>query len=122
MGTLSAWFRERIPVSGDSLRELTLNALISEQAEVLLRQRVMEPLEMLAEDWMREQRADLEQRLAGVSIDVEVLKRNQSLIVEDMKRVLDGMAQWDSFVDLVNHLNEIIRLEEEVRGATRDAR
>lgn len=109
-------------VLDDSLRELTLNALISEQAETLLRQRAMEPMQYLAEDWMRDQRTDLERRIAGEDISAAALLRTQSLIVEDMQRVLDGMAQWDSFVDVVNHLNEIIRLEEEVRGATRDSR
>ncbi|MDA1266249.1 MAG: hypothetical protein O2816_14300, partial [Planctomycetota bacterium] len=85
-------------------------------------QRAMEPMQYLAEDWMRDQRTDLERRIAGEDISAAALLRNQSLIVEDMQRVLDGMAQWDSFVDVVNHLNEIIRLEEEVRGATRDSR
>ena len=42
--------------------------------------------------------------------------------VSMLKRVLDGMEQWDSFVDLVNHLNEIIRLQEEARDSTRETR
>jgi hypothetical protein len=109
-------------VLDDSLRELTLNALISEQAETLLRRRAMDPLELLADEWMRAQRADLEARIAGETVSVETLLSNQRVIAEDMKKVLDGMEQWDSFVDLVNHLNEIIRLEEQLRGETRGTR
>ncbi len=116
----TVWRTRRI--LDDSLTELSLNALISEESETLLRQRAFEPLELLAEETMRDQRAGLERRLAGEEVGVPALLRTQKLVVEDMKRVLDGLAGWDSFVDLVNHLNEIIRLEEQVRGDTRGAR
>lgn len=106
----------------DGVRELALNALIDEQAEALLRQRALDPLDRLAEEGMREQRAALEASVGGEPVPLEELSGNQSRIVEEMRRVLDGMEQWDSFVDLVNHLNEILRLQEEVREATREVR
>lgn len=108
----------------DALREMTLNALIDEQAEALLRQRALDPLDELAEGELRAQRAAYE---ADPGADsgagaLPELRRGQRVIVEEMKRVLDGMEQWDSFVDLVNHLNEIIRLQEEARESIRESR
>ena len=35
-----------------------------------------------------------------------------------MKDVLAQMAQWDSFVDVLNQLNEVIRIQQQVKQAT----
>ena len=35
-----------------------------------------------------------------------------------MQRVLDGLKQWDSFIDLVNQLDEVIKTQDGVRDAT----
>lgn len=106
----------------EGLAELTWNALISPEADELLRQRAMDPLEELSDKWMRDQRSNFEAAIADGGGTNDALTRAQGIILKDMQQVLDGMAQWDSFVDLLNHLNEIIRLEEELRGATRDAK
>ena len=39
-----------------------------------------------------------------------------------MKEILKQMAQWDSFVDVLNQLNEIIRLQEKAKSQTDDLR
>ena len=35
-----------------------------------------------------------------------------------MNEILKQMSQWDSFVDVINQLNEIIKLQENVRQNT----
>ena len=35
-----------------------------------------------------------------------------------MEQILKQMAQWDSFVDVLNQLNEIIRLQNQVQQGT----
>ena len=47
----------------------------------------------------------------------EIVARQQS-IVDALKRILDNMAQWDSFIDVVNQLNTVIKLETRVRQQT----
>ena len=42
----------------------------------------------------------------------------QEGIVSTMDEILKQMAQWDSFVDVLNQLNEIIRLEQQVHQTT----
>jgi hypothetical protein len=49
----------------------------------------------------------------------QLLARQQQ-IVAAMQKILKNMAQWDSFIDVVNQLNEVIKLEQAVRGKTED--
>ena len=42
----------------------------------------------------------------------------QDQIVAQMNQILKQMSQWDSFVDVLNQLNEIIRLQEGVKVGT----
>ena len=46
----------------------------------------------------------------------------QDQIVARMNEILKQMSQWDSFVDVLNQLNEIIRLQEKAKGQTDDMR
>src|SRR3712207_7195606 len=46
------------------------------------------------------------------------LFRSQEQIVARMNEILKQMSQWDSFVDVINQLNEIIKLQED-RKSTR---
>ena len=39
-----------------------------------------------------------------------------------MKKILDQMSQWESFVDVVNQVAEVIRMEQKVLQATEKAR
>ena len=35
-----------------------------------------------------------------------------------MKRILDQMAQWESFVDVVNQLRHVISAQDQIRQST----
>ena len=39
-----------------------------------------------------------------------------------MKRILDQMSQWESFVDVVNQVAEVIKIQQDVLKATEKAR
>jgi hypothetical protein len=43
-------------------------------------------------------------------------------IVVKMKNVLDQMSQWESFVDVVNQVAEVIKMQQKVLQATEKAR
>lgn len=101
-----------------SLTEMTLNGLIEAQAVELLEARVLEPLELLREEALREQRADFERLYNGEAVDFEGVRNRQGRIVDSMANILEGMERWDSFVDLVNQLNEVIRMQDLLREET----
>ena len=42
----------------------------------------------------------------------------QDQIIDRMKTILKQMAQWDSFVDVLNQLDQIIKLETQVKEQT----
>ncbi len=50
----------------------------------------------------------------------EQLAGRQQEIVEAMSKVLKSMSQWDSFIDVVNQLTEVINLENLVRNKTEE--
>ena len=43
-------------------------------------------------------------------------------VVTTMRAILDQMSQWESFVDVVNQVAEVIRMEQGVLKATEKAR
>ncbi|MEZ6145630.1 MAG: hypothetical protein R3B91_09500 [Planctomycetaceae bacterium] len=49
---------------------------------------------------------------------IEQIANQQQSLVDSLKRILDNMAQWDSFIDVVNQLNAVIKLETNVRQET----
>jgi hypothetical protein len=54
--------------------------------------------------------------------DVEKARRLHGDIVAKMKTILDQMSQWESFVDVVNQVAEVIKIQQKVLKATEDAR
>jgi hypothetical protein len=42
----------------------------------------------------------------------------QDEVIAEMERILKQMSQWDSFVDVLNQLNEVIKLQESARETT----
>ena len=52
----------------------------------------------------------------------EAARRLHQEIVTTMKNILDQMSQWESFVDVVNQVAEVIKMEQKVLQATEKAR
>jgi hypothetical protein len=103
----------------ESLTEMQLNALGGQEAYDLMENSILRPLRALDEELMEPQRQALDK--LGDATDanrVTDAANRQVQIVDKMKEILKQMAQWDSFVDVLNQLNEIIRVEQGVQKTT----
>src|SRR5205085_5003032 len=83
----------------------------------LMERNVLHPLAALGDELMIPQRDALD-TLAADRAKVDAALARQDQIVARMQEILKQMAQWDSFVDVLNQLNEIIRMQERVKAGT----
>jgi hypothetical protein len=102
----------------DSVTEMRLNALATDQAYELIESTVLSPLKSLNDGLMGPQKDALNQLAATSSSASQDVGDRQDKIVEQMEAILKQMSQWDSFVDVLNQLNEIIRLQGQAQQQT----
>ena len=77
-------------------------------------------MERLHDDLLTRQRQGLETvRQPGADTQDQLASRQQE-IVEAMSKVLKNMSQWDSFIDVINQLTEVINIENLVRNKTEE--
>jgi hypothetical protein len=103
----------------ESLTEMQLNALGGPEAWNLMENGIVKPLRALNDGLMTEQRDSLDG--LSKSIDPQRMSETtarQDQILGEMNSILKQMSQWDSFVDVINQLNEIIKLQDTVRQNT----
>jgi hypothetical protein len=109
----------------DSLQEMKLNQVGSPKSHRLLQDGVIDPIRALNAGPVNELRAVL-QTLGGSGTrsqaDVEKARRMHGEVVAKMKVILEQMSQWESFVDVVNQVAEVIKIQQKVLKATEDAR
>jgi hypothetical protein len=104
----------------DSLTEMKNNVLGNSDAYQLMESGVLDPMKSMDADLMTPQRDSLDTlKLTDVQ-SLSAAKTRQDQIVAKMEEILKQMAQWDSFIDVLNQLNEIIRLENQVQQGTTD--
>jgi len=110
---------------GDTLQEMKLNQIGSPKSHRLLQEGVIDPMRALTAGPMNQLRSVL-QTLAGASstagANEGVARRLHEEVVTTMRKILDQMSQWESFVDVVNQVAEVIRMEQKVLQATEKAR
>src|SRR5262249_37504190 len=91
----------------------------------LLQEGVIDPLRALTAGPMNQLRGVL-QTLAGAGsspgANKESARRLHAEVVTTMKIILEQMSQWESFVDVVNQVAEVIKMEHKVRQDTEKAR
>ncbi|MGP0064590.1 MAG: hypothetical protein ACLQGP_13455 [Isosphaeraceae bacterium] len=109
----------------DTLQEMKLNQVGSPKSQRLLQDGVIEPMRALTAGPMNELRTVL-QALTGTGsspvANLESARRLHGQVVAKMKGILDQMSQWESFVDVVNQVAEVIRMQHEILQATEKAR
>lgn len=108
-----------------TLQEMTLNDLGSPQARELLESKIVAPLRQLPGEMLDRQRQTLEALAAGpvpTSARLGEARKQQQEIVTQMQRILEQMAQWESFVDVVNQLREVINLQSRLLDTTEKTR
>ncbi|HET6883462.1 MAG TPA: hypothetical protein VFI31_25145 [Pirellulales bacterium] len=106
-----------------SLTEMALNDLGSEQARDLLQTKVIGAIRQLHGDPMTRLRVALEAVASGPKDAVEPLAEARELqaeVVDTMTKILEQMAQWENFVDVLNQLKAIVKLQSGVLEATEE--
>jgi hypothetical protein len=107
----------------NTLQEMTLNELGSTTARDLLEKGIIKPMRDLHDGPLAELRSTLEGLATARSIDDERREQvltAQSQVNDEMKRILDQMAQWESFVDVVNQLRHVISAQDQIRQTTEE--
>ena len=109
----------------DTLQEMKLNQIGSPKSHRLLQEGVIDPMRALTAGPMNQLRGML-QTLAGAGsspgANKEAARRLHGEVVTKMRNILEQMSQWESFVDVVNQVAEVIRMEQKVLKATEKAR
>jgi hypothetical protein len=109
----------------DTLQEMKLNQVGSPKSHRLLQDGVIDPMRALTAGPMNQLRSML-QALTGSATNPgankEAARRLHAEVVTKMRNILEQMSQWESFVDVVNQVAEVIRMEQKVLKATEKAR
>ncbi|MCA9016137.1 MAG: hypothetical protein KDA77_12465, partial [Planctomycetaceae bacterium] len=103
-----------------SVEEMKLNQLGGEETYQLIEQSVLKPQENLHQREMEQQRQSLETLRSDSPDPLEQITSRQDQILESLDKILNNMAQWDSFIDVVNQLNAVIKLEQLVKEKTEE--
>lgn len=103
-----------------SVEEMKLNQLGGEETYQLISQTVLKPLENLHQREMEQQRQALETLRSDTPDPMEQMTARQDKILKSLDQILNNMAQWDSFIDVVNQLNAVIKLEQLVKEKTEE--
>ena len=106
-----------------TLQEMTLNDLGSATARELLATSIIKPLRELHETPLADLLTRLEALAGAETINDE--RRDaaiaaQTTAIDQMKRILDQMSQWESFVDVVNQLRHVITAQDNIRATTEE--
>jgi hypothetical protein len=109
----------------DTLREMKLNRVGSPKSHRLLQEGVIDPIRALDAGPVGELRAAL-LSLSGngpkTGADAASARRLHAAVVARLKTILEQMSQWESFVDVVNQVAEVIKMQQNVLDATEKAR
>ncbi|AMV40994.1 hypothetical protein [Planctomyces sp. SH-PL62] len=109
----------------DALQEMKLNQIGSPKSQRLLQDGVVDPLRALASGPMAQLQASL-QTLASAADPKgptgDEARRRHAEVVTTMKNILEQMSQWESFIDVVNQVAEVIKMEQKVLQETEKAR
>jgi hypothetical protein len=109
----------------DTLQEMKLNQVGSPKSHRLLQQAIIEPIRALSAGPMSQVRNVL-QALSGAAstpgaTEAEA-RRLHAEVVANMRNILEQMSQWESFVDVVNQVAEVIKMQQKVLKETEKAR
>ncbi|MHC5542142.1 hypothetical protein ACYOEI_28305, partial [Singulisphaera rosea] len=110
---------------GDALLEMKLNQIGSPKSHRLLQDGILTPLKALSQGPVNELRGVLQNLAAGSSTPTankDSARKLHKEVVSKMQAILEQMSQWESFVDVVNQVAEVIRMQQKVLQNTEKAR
>jgi hypothetical protein len=103
----------------ESLVEIKLNGLGSPESHALMEQHVLVPMKAMQDELVSPQIPALDTLFpaegAADPANVLAAAEREEKIITRMNILLKQMAQWDSFVDVLNQLDAIIKLETDVK-------
>ncbi len=103
-----------------TLLEMQLNKLGGEEAWDLISTIIIKPLRALGDTELPAQRLNLESLVQAPGEGLDQISTQQQKIVADLDQILKNMAQWDSFIDIVNQVDAVIKLETRIRERTEE--
>jgi hypothetical protein len=106
-----------------TLTEMALNELGSAQARELLQTKIINAIRHLHAEPMTRLRVSLESVAAdpeGATESLVEARELQQEVVDSMSKILEQMAQWENFVDVLNQLKSIVKLQGGVLDATEE--
>jgi hypothetical protein len=109
----------------DTLQEMKLNEVGSLKSHRLLQEEIIDPIRALGAgplSALRNQVQTLANSGQSSAASTESARRLHQEVVRTMKTILAQMSQWESFVDVVNQVAEVIRMEQKVLQETEKAR
>lgn len=98
--------------------EMQLNKLGGEEAWDLINTLIVKPLQTLTEEGLPAQRQSLEGLVQKPTEGLDEITEQQKKIVADLDKILKNMAQWDSFIDIVNQVDYLKKIETGVLNQT----
>lgn len=101
-----------------TLTEMQLNKLGGAESWSLIEKIILQPLRTLSEVELTAQRQNLETLTQAPTQGLEEIGSQQKKIVADLDKILKNMSQWDSFIDIVNQVDAVIKMENRVRQQT----
>jgi hypothetical protein len=102
----------------ETLTEMQLNALSTPEARELMNKNIIQPLKSLNDALLNPQKDALDALRPSDSSAIAAVQGRQDQIVAREEEILKQMSQWDNFVDVLNQLNEIIKLQTDVKADT----
>lgn len=106
-----------------TLVELTLNDLANQQARDNLQNSIITPMRSLHQDVLGRLRLAAEELSRGQTISdprrTEAVELSQQA-VEQMQKILGQMSLWESFIDVINQLKQVIERQDQVLKATEE--
>jgi len=106
-----------------ALEEMVLNRIGTTKSHRLMREAIIAPMRDLAAGPIANLKEELQLLASGRErTDATSARKRHAAILKELQAILEQMAQWESFVDVVNQVAEVIRLEREVLRATEEAR
>ena len=106
-----------------ALQEMTLNDLGNPQAREMLQSGIIAPMRTLHTDLLTRLRGGIDVLSQQQSVSEERRAESEELseqAVKAMQTILAQMAQWESFVDVINQLKQIIQRQDEVLKNTEE--
>jgi len=109
----------------DTLQEMRLNQVGTPKSHRLLQEAIIDPIRGLTAGSMNQLRGSLQSLSSTATVSSEsreAARKLQNEVVLKMRAILDQMSQWESFVDVVNQVAEVIKMQQKVLKATESAR